>query len=63
MNHVYESQRDQYFEIILQIKLKKGRFVSLMYVLRENFRMQYLNRLVDIQNRVVEMEQSDEEQW
>ena len=46
--HIYQNQREQYFDIILQIKVKKGRFVNLMYVLRESFRMLYLNRLVDI---------------
>lgn len=54
--HIYKHQREQYFDIILQIKVKKGRFVTLMYVLRESFRMLYLNKLVDIQNKVVEME-------
>ena len=59
--HIYQRQRDQYFDIILQIKMKKGRFVTLMYILRENYRMRYLNRLVDIQNNIVELEDSDQD--
>lgn len=61
--HIYKHQREQYFDIILQIKEKKGRFVNLMYFLRESFRMQYLNKLVDIQNKIVEMEMQDDDKY
>lgn len=60
INYVYHNQSEKYFDIILQIKNKQGRFVDLMYVLRETYRMEYLNRMVDIQNKVVDCHSSDD---